>query len=118
MSTTQQLLSKAMSTGSEDEAIACLRMARKRGGTIDFNPPTPPVDVKFNGKSAKEWYGVARNNYESYVHLKNRHDRLNAEFSASKKNYKKNEEKVDFYRNFAFPVCSAIIIVLTCLILM
>lgn len=30
-----QLLSKAMSTDSEDEAIACLRMARKKGLKID-----------------------------------------------------------------------------------
>jgi Mg2+ and Co2+ transporter CorA len=33
MATVNDLLAKAMSTSSEDEAIACLRMARKRGGT-------------------------------------------------------------------------------------
>lgn len=29
--TANQLLSKALSTGSEDEAIACLKMVRKKG---------------------------------------------------------------------------------------
>lgn len=35
MTKTEELLAKALSTSSEEEAIACLRMARKRGGTID-----------------------------------------------------------------------------------
>jgi len=39
MAIVDDLLAKAMSTASEDEAIACLRMARKRGGQ-----PTKAVD--------------------------------------------------------------------------
>lgn len=38
MSTTQQLIAKALSTSSEEEAIACLRMARKKGGSYQAQP--------------------------------------------------------------------------------
>ena len=42
MDKTEGLLAKALSTSSEDEAIACLRMARKRGGTTPkVEAPTP-----------------------------------------------------------------------------
>lgn len=36
---TNQLIAKALSTTSEDEAIACLRMARKKGATIETTAP-------------------------------------------------------------------------------
>lgn len=51
-----QILAKAMSTSSEEEAIACLRMARKRGGQI------AQTDA-YNQHGAKHWYEKAREYY-------------------------------------------------------
>lgn len=48
-----QILAKAMSTSSEEEAIACLRMARKRGGQIEGQVDT------YNQHGAKHWYQKA-----------------------------------------------------------
>lgn len=48
-----QLLSKAMSTASEEEAVACLRMARKKGKTFEA------IDGDYNGHDAKYWYEKA-----------------------------------------------------------
>lgn len=72
MSTVNQLLSKAMSTTSEDEAIACLRMARKRenAGNIDAQ-----VDDKHKDKSAEYWYKKAELYYKK---AKEAADKLNA----------------------------------------
>jgi hypothetical protein len=55
MSNVNQLLSKALSTASEDEAMACLRMARKKGGSIEES--TSSGD--YNGHDAKYWYDKA-----------------------------------------------------------
>jgi hypothetical protein len=56
MSTVDQLLAKAMSTPSEDEAIACLRMARKRG----IQPSVQPThDIAYWKKKATEYYDAA-----------------------------------------------------------
>jgi hypothetical protein len=55
MSNVNQLLSKALSTTSEDEAMACLRMARKKGGRIEES--TSSGD--YNGHDAKYWYDKA-----------------------------------------------------------
>ena len=41
MSKVDQLLAKAMSTSSEDEAIACLKMARKQGNTVEIKTVKP-----------------------------------------------------------------------------
>lgn len=59
MSVVNQLLAKAMSTASEEEAISCIRMARKKGGTFDGN--TDSTD--FNGHDAKYWYEKAAHYY-------------------------------------------------------
>lgn len=72
MSTTvDQLLSKAMSTSSEDEAIACLKMARKRGSEFVSGSNLS------NGKTAEYWhkqtyvyYGHAREYKAQYESLK------------------------------------------------
>jgi hypothetical protein len=47
MSKINTLLSKAMSTSSEEEAIACLRMARKHGSSVEgsFEDKQPKLDV-------------------------------------------------------------------------
>ena len=56
MSQVNQLLAKAMSTASEDEAIACLRMARKKGKTAD---PVDTKDAEYWKNKAKEYYDHA-----------------------------------------------------------
>ena len=47
-----QLLAKALSTTSEDEAMTCLRMARKRGGKLEDSS----APAEYNGHDAKYWY--------------------------------------------------------------
>jgi hypothetical protein len=59
MSAVNQLLAKAMSTSSEDEAIACLRMARKKGNTLDLSVKA----AEYNGHTAEYWYEKARTYY-------------------------------------------------------
>lgn len=59
MSTTDQLIAKAMSTTSEDEAIACLRMARKKGGNVTQSFGQKSEEVTYNGHTAKYWYEKA-----------------------------------------------------------
>ncbi len=50
-SKTDLLIAKALSTDSEDEAIACLKMARKQGTGLTTTAPS---------KSAEEWEALAR----------------------------------------------------------
>jgi len=57
MSTVNQLLAKAMSTSSDDEALACLKMARKKGNSLELN------SAEYNGQSAKYWYDKAVSYY-------------------------------------------------------
>lgn len=53
-----QLLAKALSTTSEEEAIACLRMARKKG-TTTTSTAKPAASTSststYGGYTAKEW---------------------------------------------------------------
>ncbi len=65
MSTTDQLIAKAMSTTSEDEAIACLRMARKKGGKVTQSFETKVEDTTYNGHTAKYWYEKAATYYNA-----------------------------------------------------
>ncbi len=58
MSNVNQLLAKAMSTTSEEEAMSCLRMARKKGKTFDTGESTTSGD-KYKGEGAKYWYDKA-----------------------------------------------------------
>lgn len=60
MSIINQLLSKAMSTTSDDEAIACLKMARKKGNVLDVG-----VASTHNGHTAEYWYQKAATYYEA-----------------------------------------------------
>lgn len=60
MSNVNQLLAKALSTTSEDEAMACLRMARKKGGQLE----SPNTHVDYNGHSAEYWYEKAALYYQ------------------------------------------------------
>lgn len=59
MSIINQLLAKALSTTSEDEAMACLRMARKKGGCLEDSDTA----VEYNGHSAAYWYAKAGHYY-------------------------------------------------------
>lgn len=55
--TTDQLIAKALSTSSEDEAFSCLRMARKRGGTASrVEVSNPNRNWKYE---AEQWKKVA-----------------------------------------------------------
>lgn len=59
MSKVNQLLAMAMSTTSEDEAIACLRMARKQGGTVQLDNKTEDKDTKYWRDKANHYYNMA-----------------------------------------------------------
>lgn len=54
-----QLLAKALSTTSEEEAMSCLRMARKKGKTLDN-----AVANEYNGHGPKYWYDKANQYYQ------------------------------------------------------
>lgn len=69
MSNVNQLLSKAMSTTSEEEAMSCLRMARKKSKT--FEGSTTSND--YNGRDAKYWYEKAELYYNK---AKEKHEGL------------------------------------------
>lgn len=55
MSNVKQLLAKALSTTSEEEAMACLRMARKKGGRLEDSS----ASSEYNGHGAEYWYNKA-----------------------------------------------------------
>lgn len=54
-----QLLAKAMSTTSEEEAMNCLRMARKRGSSFEQGSSS-----NYKGQDARYWYHKAEHYYE------------------------------------------------------
>lgn len=54
MSNINQLLAKALSTTSEEEAMSCLRMARKKGVRLEDSP-----NSVYNGHDARYWYDKA-----------------------------------------------------------
>lgn len=83
MSNTDQLILKALSTSSEEEAIACLLMARKRGAKTFTLTPTQNADIEQLKKACQAWrdlYNMAktdRNNwYNIYHDLQRKHVKL------------------------------------------
>lgn len=54
-----QLIAKAISTTSDDEALACLRMAKKIGGEVQISVG------EYNGKTAEYWYDKAKKLYDN-----------------------------------------------------
>ena len=68
MTQIEQLLAKAISTDSEEEAIACLRMARKQGKSFT-------AASSYKGKTAEQWY-------ESFTTLSAAYIRKKISFSA------------------------------------
>lgn len=88
MTQIDQLLAKALSTSSEEEAIACLRMARKKGSThtATSKPKTAHDSSTYSGHTAKEWCDISiRLKQESnklltyYVKLKEDYSNLRTE---------------------------------------
>jgi len=89
----EQLIAKALSTDSADEAYSCLQMAKK------YTPQTSDVDTQFEGHTAQEWALFAvkleaeRDAYErlyfkyrekstGYKDAKDLYERKNGELSA------------------------------------
>ena len=62
MTAVNQLLAKARSTSSEEEAISCLRMARKKGNSFSSEKESQSQD--FKGQNAKYWYDKANFYYQ------------------------------------------------------
>lgn len=60
-----QLIAKALSTTSEEEAIACLRMARKKGVKGSVSDTARPTGLH-NGYNAEYWYNKAYLFYREY----------------------------------------------------
>jgi hypothetical protein len=86
MSNINQLLSKAMSTTSEEEAMSCLRMARKKGKTLDSDI----TSSDYNGHGAKYWYEKAALYYSK---AKEKNDGLTAAQQKQLWDMYKNEEE-------------------------
>lgn len=103
MSTTvDQLLSKAMSTSSEDEAISCLVMARKKGG--GFNK----IDAKDNlykGGTAEYWHGKT---YEYYGYAQ----KYKSECESLRKSLTDVYSKLMFHKYFTMPVIIGMSVIL------
>jgi len=82
MSQIDQLLAKALSTTSEEEAIACLRMARKKGGK--YAPTCKPKPIytisTYGGHTAKEWRDAA-------MQLRQESEKLVTSFRKLKEDY-------------------------------
>jgi hypothetical protein len=85
MSTVNQLLSKAMSTSSEEEAMSCLRMARKKSNTLELN--SSPNE--FNGHTAQYWYDKAVTYYNA---AKKKQETAGLTVEQQKRLYKMYEE--------------------------
>lgn len=68
MDTVNQLLSKAMSTTSEEEAVSCLMMARRKSNSLPS-----PVSAEYNGKNAEYWYHKANTLYLKLKEETSRH---------------------------------------------
>ena len=86
MTQIDQLLAKALSTTSEDEAIACLRMARKKGGTYatTSKPKTAPNTSSTNtyeGYTAKEWCDAAVRIRQKYDNIEMYYTKLRYSYS-------------------------------------
>lgn len=95
MSTTvEQLLSKAMSTSSEDEAISCLVMARKKSSS--FNK-IEAKDNLYKGGSAEYWHNKT---YEYYGYAQ----KYKSEYESSRKSLIEVRSKLAFHKYFTMPV--------------
>ena len=81
MTQIDQLLAKALSTTSEEEAIACLRMARKKGSTYTTSKHKPTYTIStYGGYTAKEWRDAA-------MQLREESEKLLTSFRKLKEDY-------------------------------
>lgn len=111
-----QLLAKALSTSSEEEAIACLRMACKRNEKIEGS-------ALYRGNSAEYWFNKA---YAQYISAKTSYskiERLCTEYSVKNSNLQIElrsvkselvtaENNVKFYSAVSAIIASAITTIL------
>jgi hypothetical protein len=86
MSKVDQLLAKALSTSSEDEAIACLRMARKQPGVEKTTTKQTDTNI--------DWYAKAEQYYKLSRDLQHR---LNSSRRAHEQTYKQMDEFNSMY---------------------
>ena len=69
--TANQLIAKALSTASEDEAIACLRMARKRGAKMSDSTQTTQKTTSYaDHNEVKRWQSIANDWKNLYFSVK------------------------------------------------
>jgi ribosomal protein S6 len=75
MSQVEQLIRKALSTTSDDEAVACLKQARKRynGQTVDVDPTQ---DAGYE-QLARKYHGIAYRNQQAVQMLRRELDYMN-----------------------------------------
>lgn len=75
MSQVEQLIRKALSTTSDDEAVACLKQARKRytGQTVDVDPKQ---DAGYE-QLARKYHGIAYRNQQAAQMLRRELDYMN-----------------------------------------
>lgn len=85
MSKVDQLLAKALSTTSEDEAIACLRMARKQPGV---------EKISTKNDTNIDWYSKAEQYYKLSKELQNRLNMTKASYDFM---YKQLNDYVSMY---------------------
>lgn len=76
-----------MSTSSDDEAFACLKMARKKSNTLELNSGSG----EYNGQSAKYWYDKAVS-YYNVAKKKQENNGLSPEQQSMLYNLYKNAE--------------------------
>lgn len=73
-----QLLAKALSTDSEDEAIACLKMARKKGLKISTSKDGHTVESRTNQlQNLLDMYNKLRREYSALANKFNEHEHEN-----------------------------------------
>lgn len=78
MSQVEQLIRKALSTTSDDEAVACLKQARKRfkGETVDVDAGAEKrTDYE---EQARKYHGIAYRNQQAVQMLRRELDYMNS----------------------------------------
>jgi hypothetical protein len=86
----QALIEKALRSTSESEAIACLRMARKRGITFGVTDNKPSVDNSNDSYWKSQYvnlYKVYEKNYNSYKNQEKVIARLQVEIKNSRRGF-------------------------------
>lgn len=90
MSNVNQLLAKALSTTSEEEAIACLRMARKKNGG---------ATVQADNRDDAYWKNKAEYYYNLAIDWQRLARRACEEIESSQRNYQEMVKQKRKYKN-------------------